>query len=223
MSCRRISKTELFVLNAIPSTQMLEKASTANQKSLVVFVVKNLRLQRGVAHETITPRQISSSAVTLDPELFNYIAENLKRLDKWTVRPPLNLQQTPAGNLLSLSPTPPGKWFWSSSPASKPGAGKYSGAILAGKSTGAVTNTFQLDPPPRCQTVDGPAATPTAWACRQQRPDLQSARAVRQGQPHALQRNTACIRSTPSGGSWARPAKPRRARWYISMSGRCTR
>jgi hypothetical protein len=102
------------------------------------------------------PRAAPGGTVALDAELYNYIAENLERLDKWTVRPPLNFQQTPAGNLLSLA-SDAGEMVVVAIIGTETGGGRYQGTILGGNSTGPVTDIFQLDPTTGQSSTDGPA------------------------------------------------------------------
>ncbi|MDP9175542.1 MAG: hypothetical protein M3O30_17000 [Planctomycetota bacterium] len=101
------------------------------------------------------PRAASGSVISLDADLYNYIAENLERLDKWTVKPPLNFQQTPAGNLLAVAPSP-AETVLVAIIGAETGGGRYQGSILYGPSTGAATDTFQLDATLSQAAFDGP-------------------------------------------------------------------
>lgn len=116
------------------------------------------------------PRAAPGSVVTLEADLFNYIAENLERLDKWAVKPPLSLHQTAAGNLLSVAPSagplalvailgpePTSSDGGSgSNPDYTAGGGRYRGTILSGNSTGSTTTQFQLQPSTVQSATDGP-------------------------------------------------------------------
>jgi hypothetical protein len=109
---------------------------------------------------TPLPRAAPSSVVTLDGDLYNFIAQTLERLDKWTVQPPLNLQQTPAGNLLSVAP-PPGEMVLVQITGIETGSGYYKGCILKGASSntnayGSGTDIFQIDQSTAQSDVDGP-------------------------------------------------------------------
>lgn len=101
------------------------------------------------------PRAATGSVVTLDADLYNFIAENLERLDKWVVQPPLNFHQTPAGNLLTLAPQT-NEQVLVRIIGAETGGGRYQGSILTGNSTGIKTNIFQLLASDTNSYTDGP-------------------------------------------------------------------
>ena len=113
---------------------------------------------------TPLPRAAPGSVVSLDGDLYNFIADQLQRLDKWTVQPPLNLQQTPAGNLLSMAPSS-SELVLVAILGTETGGGYYHGSILYGSSNGGTggTNTnspatynFQLEYTTGQTQTDGP-------------------------------------------------------------------
>jgi hypothetical protein len=102
------------------------------------------------------PRAASGTVVSLDADLYNFLADNLERMDKWVVKPPLNLQQTPAGNLLSMSPISSDELVLVAVIGTETGGGRYQGSILSGNSTGSTTTNFQLEPTESQSATDGP-------------------------------------------------------------------
>jgi hypothetical protein len=105
------------------------------------------------------PRAASGTVVSLDADLYNFLADNLERMDKWVVKPPLNLQQTPAGNLLSLAPIAAAPLALVMIIGIETGGGRYQGSILSGNSSGSTSNNFQLEPTITHSYTDGPATT----------------------------------------------------------------
>jgi hypothetical protein len=105
------------------------------------------------------PRAASGTVVSLDADLYNFLADNLERMDKWIVKPPLNLQQTPAGNLLSMSPIGGDELALVMIIGIETGGGRYQGSILSGNSTGSTSNNFQLQATLTNLYTDGPVAT----------------------------------------------------------------
>lgn len=110
------------------------------------------------------PRAPGGRAMTLDGDFYNYLAENLERMDKWTVKPPLNLQQTPAGNLLALGQLAR-ETVVVAIIGIESGGGYYKGSILQGTSNGGnggstsnapATYNFQLFAMPNQSQLDGP-------------------------------------------------------------------
>jgi hypothetical protein len=97
----------------------------------------------------------------MDGDLYNTIAENLERLDKWAVQPPMNLQQTPAGNLLSVNLPNSKELALVRILGTETGGGRYKGSIMAGNSSGSLTTNFQLEPTSYQSGTDGPVFTPT--------------------------------------------------------------
>jgi hypothetical protein len=91
------------------------------------------------------PRASQSEAdgVALPASLFNRMVEDLERLGRLSVQPPLTLSQGPAGATLGIN-RPIGEIVLVAIIGAETGGGRYKGSILYGSSTGSTTTKFQL-------------------------------------------------------------------------------
>jgi hypothetical protein len=94
-------------------------------------------------------------AVTLSPDLYNRIVEDLERLDRLSVMPPLYMTGGGSGTTIGLHATP-GELVLVAIIGTETGGGRYQGSIFYGTSTGNTSNNFQLQTPSVQTATDGP-------------------------------------------------------------------
>lgn len=102
------------------------------------------------------PRAADGATVVLDADVYNTIAETLRRLDSWSVAPPLQLIRDGAGNHLSTRSV--GDQALVQIIGTETGGGRYKGTLLIGQSTGSTSTNFQLRPSLTQSATDGPVA-----------------------------------------------------------------
>jgi hypothetical protein len=91
------------------------------------------------------PRASQSEAdgVALTASLYNRMVDDLERLSRLSVQPPLTLTDGPAGATLGIN-RPPGETVLVAVLNTETGGGRYQGSILYGPSTGSTSTNFQL-------------------------------------------------------------------------------
>ena len=91
------------------------------------------------------PRANISEAdgVTLSPDLYNRIVEDIERLDRLSVMPPLFMTGGASGTTIGFQSTP-AELALVAVIGTETGGGRYQGSILYGTSTGNTSNNFQL-------------------------------------------------------------------------------
>jgi hypothetical protein len=94
--------------------------------------------------------------ITLSPELYNRIIEDIERLDRIAVMPPLFMTSGGSGSTIGLNLSP-AELVLVAIIGTETGGGKYQGSIFYGKSTGNTSNIFQLQPQTNQSATDGPA------------------------------------------------------------------
>jgi len=105
------------------------------------------------------PRANISEAegVSLSPDLYNRIVEDIERLDRLSVMPPLFMTGGASGTTIGFQSTP-AELVLVAIIGTETGGGRYQGSILYGDSTGNTSNNFQLQSEPGQSATDGPAA-----------------------------------------------------------------
>jgi hypothetical protein len=94
--------------------------------------------------------------VTLSPDLYNRIVEDIERLDRLSVMPPLFMTGGASGTTIGFQSTP-GELLLVAIIGTETGGGRYQGSILYGASTGNTSNNFQLQAQTNQTATDGPA------------------------------------------------------------------
>jgi hypothetical protein len=94
--------------------------------------------------------------VTLSAELYNRIVEDIERLDRTAVMPPLFMTSGGSGSTIGLRQLP-GELLLVAIIGAETGGGRYQGSILYGNSTGNAANNFQLQAQTNQSAIDGPA------------------------------------------------------------------
>jgi len=94
-------------------------------------------------------------AVTLSPDLYNRMVEDLERLDRLSVMPPLYMTGGASGMTIGYQGNP-GELVLVAIIGVETGGGRYQGSILYGTSTGNTSNNFQLQSQPNQTATDGP-------------------------------------------------------------------
>jgi hypothetical protein len=94
--------------------------------------------------------------VTLSAELYNRIIEDIERLDRIAVMPPLFMTSGGSGSTIGLRQLP-GELLLVAIIGAETGGGRYQGSILYGQSTGNPSNNFQLQAQATQSATDGPA------------------------------------------------------------------
>ena len=109
------------------------------------------------------PRANISEAdgVTLSPDLYNRIVEDIERLDRLSVMPPLFMTGGASGTTIGFQSTP-AELALVAIIGTETGGGRYQGSILYGTSTGNTSNNFQLQAQTNQSATDGPAPLTTA-------------------------------------------------------------
>jgi hypothetical protein len=104
------------------------------------------------------PRANISEAdgVTLSPDLYNRIVEDIERLDRLSVMPPLFMTGGASGTTIGFQSTP-AELVLVAIIGAETGGGRYQGSILYGASTGNTSNNFQLQSQTNQSATDGPA------------------------------------------------------------------
>jgi len=104
------------------------------------------------------PRASISEAdgVTLSPDLYNRIVEDIERLNRMTVMPPLFMTGGGSGTTIGFQATP-GELVLVGILGIETGGGRYQGTIFFGDSTGSTSSNFQLQSQPNQTETDGPA------------------------------------------------------------------
>jgi hypothetical protein len=100
------------------------------------------------------PRAAQGSTVVLDAEVYNAIVDTLRRLDSWSVAPPLHLLRDAAGNHLCTKGV--AEQVLVGIIGVETGGGRYKGTILSGGSTGSTSTNFQLRSSLTQSATDGP-------------------------------------------------------------------
>ncbi len=95
--------------------------------------------------------------VTLSPDLYNRIIDDIERLDRLSVMPPLFMTGGASGMTIGVQP-PAAELVLVGIIGTETGGGRYQGTILAGVSTGNTANNFQLQPQAAQAATDGPVA-----------------------------------------------------------------
>lgn len=95
--------------------------------------------------------------VTLAADLYNRIVEDIERLDRLAVMPPLFLTGGGSGTTIGLR-SAPAELALVAIIGTETGGGRYQGSILYGNSTGNTSNNFQLQAQTNQSATDGPAA-----------------------------------------------------------------
>jgi hypothetical protein len=102
------------------------------------------------------PRAAQGSTVVLDADVYNTLVDTLRRLDSWSVAPPLHLIRDAAGNHLSTRSS--AEQVLVGIIGVESGGGRYQGTILSGQSTGSTSTNFQLRSSETQSATDGPIA-----------------------------------------------------------------
>jgi hypothetical protein len=93
--------------------------------------------------------------VTLSVDLYNRIVEDIERLDRVAVMPPLFMTGGASGTTIGLQQTP-AELVLVAIIGAETGGGRYQGSILYGQSTGDTSNNFQLQGTTGQSATDGP-------------------------------------------------------------------
>jgi hypothetical protein len=98
--------------------------------------------------------------VTLSVDLYNRMVEDLERLDRLSVSPPLTMSSAGGGINIGMRPAaaPAAPLVLVVINGTETGGGRYTGSILTGNSTGSTSTNFQLAATPTQSTTDGPVA-----------------------------------------------------------------
>ena len=99
--------------------------------------------------------------VTLSPDLYNRIVEDIERLDRLSVMPPLFMTGGASGTTIGFQSTP-AELVLVAIIGTETGGGRYQGSILYGQSTGNTSNNFQLQSQTNQSATDGPAPVTTS-------------------------------------------------------------
>jgi hypothetical protein len=94
--------------------------------------------------------------VTLSADLYNRMVEDIERLDRLAVMPPLSMTSGGSGATISLN-AQPRELVLVAIIGTETGGGRYQGSILYGNSTGNTSNNFQLVATQTQSATDGPA------------------------------------------------------------------
>jgi hypothetical protein len=94
--------------------------------------------------------------VTLSPDLYNRMVEDIERLDRLSVMPPLYMTGGASGTTIGFQSTPQ-EMVLVAIIGTETGGGRYQGSILYGNSTGNTSNNFQLQSQVAQTATDGPA------------------------------------------------------------------
>jgi hypothetical protein len=94
--------------------------------------------------------------VTLSADLYNRMVDDIERLDRLAVMPPLFLTSGASGATIGLR-TSPAELALVVIIGTETGGGRYQGSILYGNSTGNTSNIFQFQPQTNQTATDGPA------------------------------------------------------------------
>ncbi|HEX4056225.1 MAG TPA: hypothetical protein VHX86_18345 [Tepidisphaeraceae bacterium] len=94
--------------------------------------------------------------VTLSADLYNRMVEDIERLDRLAVMPPLFMTGGGSGTTIGLRSTP-AELALVAIIGTETGGGRYQGSILYGNSTGNTSNNFQLQAQTNQSATDGPA------------------------------------------------------------------
>ena len=106
--------------------------------------------------ETLSRANISEGdGVTLSPDLYNRIVEDIERLDRLSVMPPLFMTGGASGTTIGFQATP-AELVLVGIIGTETGGGRYQGSILYGNSTGNTSNNFQLQSQPIRRQRMGP-------------------------------------------------------------------
>ncbi len=98
--------------------------------------------------------QSQGDAVTLSVDLYNRMVEDIERLDRLSVAPPLTMISGPGGATIGMSQSPASVVV--AIVGAETGGGRYKGSILFGNSTGNTSNNFQLQSSSSQSATDGP-------------------------------------------------------------------
>ncbi len=93
--------------------------------------------------------------ITLSAELYNRMVEDIERLDRIAVMPPLFMTSGGSGSTIGLQESP-GELLLVAIVGAETGGGRYQGSILYGVSTGNAANNFQLQAQTVQTATDGP-------------------------------------------------------------------
>ncbi|MGD0542726.1 MAG: hypothetical protein ABSB33_14520, partial [Tepidisphaeraceae bacterium] len=93
--------------------------------------------------------------VAISPELYNRIVEDIERLDRMAVMPPLFMTSGGSGSTIGLRLSP-AELVLVAIIGAETGGGRYQGSILYGNSTGNTSNNFQLQAQTNQSATDGP-------------------------------------------------------------------
>jgi hypothetical protein len=94
--------------------------------------------------------------VTLSVDLYNRIVEDMERLDRLAVMPPLFMTGGASGTTIGFQSTP-GELVLVAIIGAETGGGRYQGSILYGSSSGSTSTNFQLQSQVNQSATDGPA------------------------------------------------------------------
>jgi hypothetical protein len=97
-----------------------------------------------------------SEGVTLSVDLYNRIVEDIERLDRIAVMPPLFMTGGASGTTIGIQQNP-AELVLVAIIGTETGGGRYQGSILYGNSTGNTSNNFQLQSTAGQSATDGPA------------------------------------------------------------------
>jgi hypothetical protein len=97
-----------------------------------------------------------SDGVTLSVDLYNRIVDDIERLDRLAVMPPLFMTGGASGTTIGIQQSP-AELVLVAIIGTETGGGRYQGSILYGPSTGNTSNNFQLQPTAGQAATDGPA------------------------------------------------------------------
>jgi hypothetical protein len=99
----------------------------------------------------------NGDTVAISVDLYNRIVEDIERLDRLAVMPPLYMTSGASGATIGFQPTP-AELVLVAIVGTETGGGKYKGSILYGNSTGSASTNFQLQSQANQSATDGPAA-----------------------------------------------------------------
>jgi hypothetical protein len=94
--------------------------------------------------------------VTLSADLYNRIVDDLERMDRLSVMPPLFMTGGASGTTIGFQ-SKPAELVLVAIIGTETGGGRYQGSILYGTSTGNTSNNFQLESTLAQTATDGPA------------------------------------------------------------------
>jgi hypothetical protein len=95
--------------------------------------------------------------VTLSVDLYNRIVDDLERLDRLSVSPPLTMSSGGGGKNIGMRmATQSSEMALVAIIGTETGGGRYKGSILSGNSTGSTTTNFQLNSSLGQSATDGP-------------------------------------------------------------------